>query len=223
MSRPPFSPEVSELLDRERVVAPLPESARARALGRARAALIAGRVTAPYHFGTAPRKPWWVTAAVACLATAAIAATAYELGAHRQPAPAEAPAKAVASAVVTPPAQPEPAPAAVADSSATPAPAQASKTHSVQAEAGPDELRLLQQARTAVARHDFAAALPPIAEHTRRFREGRLAEEREALRVRALSGLGRADDARRAADAFEARFPRSVLLPAVSHMPASRP
>jgi hypothetical protein len=81
----------------------------------------------------------------------------------------------------------------------------------------------LQQARTAVARHDFAAALPPIAEHTRRFREGRLAEEREALRVRALSGLGRADDARRAADAFEARFPRSVLLPAVSHMPASRP
>jgi hypothetical protein len=85
----------------------------------------------------------------------------------------------------------------------------------------PDELRLLGEARAAVARHDFAAALGPISEHARRFRNGRLAEEREALRVRALSGLGRTDEAQRAADAFETRFPRSVLAPAVSHMPAS--
>jgi hypothetical protein len=79
----------------------------------------------------------------------------------------------------------------------------------------------LGQARTAVARQDFAAALAPIAEHRRRFKEGRLAEEREALRVKALSGLGRTEDARRASDAFEARFPRSVLLPAVRRMPSS--
>jgi hypothetical protein len=85
------------------------------------------------------------------------------------------------------------------------------------------ELHLLRRARAAVARGEFAAALPPIAEHARRFRDGRLAEEREALRVKALAGLGRNDEARRAAAAFEARFPRSVLLPAVSQMPASTP
>src|SRR5204862_2317853 len=75
-----------------------------------------------------------------------------------------------------------------------------------------DELRLLSHAREAVARRDFAAALPPIAEHTRRFRDGRLLEEREALRVKALSGLGRGEEARRAATAFKRRFPHSVLL-----------
>jgi hypothetical protein len=74
-----------------------------------------------------------------------------------------------------------------------------------------------------VARQDFAAALPLIAEHAREFKNGRLAEEREALRVRALSGLGRTEEAQHAADAFGSRFPRSVLLPAVSRMPASTP
>jgi hypothetical protein len=88
------------------------------------------------------------------------------------------------------------------------------------AEAVRAELRLLRQARAAVARDDFAAAMPLIAEHTRRYgyKEGRLAEEREALRVKALVGLGRGEEARRAAAAFESRFPRSVLLPAVHQM-----
>jgi hypothetical protein len=90
-------------------------------------------------------------------------------------------------------------------------------------DAAREELHLLRRARAAVARGDFAAALAPIAEHTRRFKDGRLAEEREALRVKALAGLGRTDEARRAAAAFEARFPHSVLLPAVSRMPASEP
>jgi len=78
-----------------------------------------------------------------------------------------------------------------------------------------------EQARAAVARQDYASALPPLGEHARRFKNGRLAEEREALHVRALAGLGRTDEARRAAHRFEARFPRSVLLPAVKQMSAS--
>jgi hypothetical protein len=80
------------------------------------------------------------------------------------------------------------------------------------------ELLLLRPARAAVARENFAAALPPIAEHARRFKDGRLAEEREALRVKALVGLGRADEARRAAASFRAHFPHSVLLPAVGQI-----
>src|SRR5207237_8688349 len=53
-----------------------------------------------------------------------------------------------------------------------------------------DELLLLGQARSAVADRDFAAALVSITEHARRFENSPLAEERQALLVRALSGLG---------------------------------
>jgi hypothetical protein len=60
--------------------------------------------------------------------------------------------------------------------------------------------------------------MPPIAEHARKFKDGRLSEEREALRVKALAGLGRSGEARRAANSFRARFPRSVLLSAVNKM-----
>ena len=74
------------------------------------------------------------------------------------------------------------------------------------------ELELLQQARTALARADFAAALAAIAAHERRFPNGQLAEEREALRVLALSGAHQSEDARRAATAFRKRFPHSLLL-----------
>jgi hypothetical protein len=73
------------------------------------------------------------------------------------------------------------------------------------------ELRLLQRARGAIAKGDFSSALETIAEHQRRFPAGRLREEREALRIKALAGLGRNDEARRAAEAFRERFPRSVL------------
>jgi len=60
-----------------------------------------------------------------------------------------------------------------------------------------------------------------IAEHARRFPNGRLAEEREALRVRSLADSGRMADARRAVAAFGARFPRSVLLPRLQEAAAS--
>ena len=77
------------------------------------------------------------------------------------------------------------------------------------------ELRLLGRANLAYARGDFAAALTLLLEHSRRFPMGRLAEERDALRVRALVASGRRVEARRAADAFDKRFPRSVLRPRV--------
>jgi hypothetical protein len=77
------------------------------------------------------------------------------------------------------------------------------------------ELRLLGRAHLAYARADYAAALALLLEHSRRFPMGRLAEERDALRVRALVASGRRIEARRAADAFDKRFPRSVLRPRV--------
>jgi hypothetical protein len=231
-STPPVSPEVRALLDQERNVPRVPAQVRKRALARARAALVAGRVTVPSSFPAAPKTRWGVAVAIACLASVAAAATAYEIGARRRPAPAEGPSAPVIHLMVTSQPPAISAPSLTATSTATPTvappppPAPSPDNgvpHASQTEPGPDELRLLGQARAAVARHDFAAALVPIAEHARRFKTGRLMEEREALRVKALSGLGRTEEARRAADSFEARFPRSVLLPSVSKMPASQP
>ncbi len=220
-SRPPL--DVRALLDEERVIPPVPAPVRARALARARAALVAGRVTAPDGFARVPRTRWGVAVAAACVASAAIGATAYEMGMRHRPVASEHSAVPTTTVVTTSSVPSTPATPVVAVAPASPPAPAITPPRSSQAAPGPEELGLLQQARTAVARQDFAAALPPIAEHARRFKNGRLAEEREALRVRALSGLGRIDEARRAAGAFESRFPRSVLLPAVSQMPASAP
>jgi hypothetical protein len=85
------------------------------------------------------------------------------------------------------------------------APAQSLKAYEL-------ELGLLQPARSSIARGDFAAALAAVSQHQREYPRGQLTEEREALRVRALWGLGQKDGALRAAAAFRKRYPRSVLL-----------
>jgi len=74
------------------------------------------------------------------------------------------------------------------------------------------ELAVLQPARSAIVRGDFAAALQAVSEHSRLFPAGLLGEERDALRVRALSGLHRSEEANRAVAAFRRRYPRSVFL-----------
>jgi hypothetical protein len=136
-----------------------------------------------------------------------------------RPRPAT-PAAAIAPAPVAEAAAPNVEPAEVAPP--TPAPATETERPTTaplsRADAARLELRLLRPARAAVAHEQFATALVWINEHARRFKDGRLAEEREALRVKALAGLGRTAEARRAAVAFRARFPRSVLLPALSRL-----
>ena len=74
------------------------------------------------------------------------------------------------------------------------------------------ELRLLERAREALTHGNFPDAWSALTTHERRFPRGRLAEEREALEVNTLLGLGRRDDAERVAADFRKRFPHSVLL-----------
>jgi hypothetical protein len=212
----PLPPEVRALLDHEREIQPLPTTVRARAVARARAALLAGvdRRVVPVP---ARRPRWLAVAAMICIVSAGVGAAAYQVRAHLASPPEIRPLPAPVKIV----APPRPAPAAEALPEPEPAiapAATASKPALSKAESARAELHLLRQARAAVARDDFAAALPPIAEHARRFKDGRLSEEREALRVKALAGLGRTDDARRAGAAFRARFPRSVLLSAVNKL-----
>jgi hypothetical protein len=219
--RPPFSPEVRALLDHEREIAPVPATVRARVLARARAALAAGEVRRRASVAPAPRVRWAAVAVLVCVFGVAVGAAAYQIHSRFiQPQPERPTAVAVEAVTPRPAAKPPAAPPAEVAAPAASAPTTPSLSR---AEATRIELRLLRQARGEVARGAYAAALHPINEHARRFKEGRLAEEREALRVKSLAGLGRTDEAHRAAAAFRARFPRSVLLPAVSQMPASEP
>jgi hypothetical protein len=212
----PLPPEVRALLAHERDIPALPATTRARAIARARAALVAG-VDRPVAAVPVRRHRWVAAAAMICILGGAVGAAAYQFRAYLAPAPQIRPLPAAKSVALAVPARPAP----VVEQA--PAPARAVDRPLSKADAARAELKLLRQARAAVAREDYASALPPIAEHAHRFKDGRLAEEREALRVKALAGLGRTDDARRAATAFRARFPRSVLLPAVSRMLPSEP
>jgi hypothetical protein len=88
------------------------------------------------------------------------------------------------------------------------------------------ERALLDVARGAIERQDGAAALAATREHERRFPSGMLVQEREAMAVRALVLLGRRDEARARTDRFRARFPGSVLMPALESQvgaPAASP
>ena len=82
------------------------------------------------------------------------------------------------------------------------------------------ELALLQPAHEAYEKGDFSGMLRILQEHARAFPRGRLAEEREALRVESLRRLGRQDEAHVVARAFVVRFPQSVFL---SHVRDSLP
>ena len=221
--RSDMPPELRTLLDQERAIPPLSAAQRARAVARARAALNAPVTSTNAQFGAPSRLRWASAAAAGLVVSAAIAAGAYELHARFAPGPMTRPAvvASVPHVVANAPASSVPA-VAIPDLPPAPAPTVAAPGPSP-VDAAREELHLMRQARAAVARGDFTAALSPINEHTRRFKNGRLVEEREALRVRALVGLGRSEEARRAAAAFRTRFPRSVLLPAVGQMPVSRP
>ncbi|HET9934679.1 MAG TPA: hypothetical protein VFQ35_28435 [Polyangiaceae bacterium] len=74
---------------------------------------------------------------------------------------------------------------------------------------------LLDQARKALSRGDAESALSSLAEHERAFNATLFEEERLSLKIKSLAASGRRDDARAMADAFGARFPRSILLPSV--------
>ena len=67
----------------------------------------------------------------------------------------------------------------------------------------------------ALARGSAADALAALEVHAREFPDGRLAEERDALRIHALASSGRREEAATRARAFRATYPSSIFLPVV--------
>ena len=212
----PWSSGVREMLAQERRIPAVPASTRDRALARALEAMTTIAVSRPIEPRPVRKFRWVVFVPVLGLASAAGGVAVYSAGVYMQAVPAAA---AVARQV--------PQSAADGETRATAAAVPRLEVTAVSplvrhARSPADgEVRLLEQARAALERADFAAAMIPLAEHARRFNNGQLAEEREALRVRALSGLGLRDEVRRAAADFEARFPRSPLLPTVNRLASS--
>jgi hypothetical protein len=220
----PPSPEIESLLAKERTIDPVPDDLRMRAVGRARAE-IANRLRTDSPDSRRFARPRRVTVAVAAAAGVVLVAlcavafrAVYRSGLKDQVPPADTSApKPRIPDLQIPAALPDKLPEA---SPAVTIPIEHSSKAKVvgraktvnDSETYVIELALLQPAYHAVARRDFTSALAAIAEHQHRFASGQLAEEREALRVKALLGLGRRAEAQSAALAFRERFPRSVLL-----------
>jgi hypothetical protein len=77
-----------------------------------------------------------------------------------------------------------------------------------------DEPQLIERARKALAT-DPRRALALTQEHQRRFPAGALGVEREVIAVEALARVGQAAEARRRAQAFTMRYPKSIHTPQV--------
>ncbi len=198
----PLPLDVEALLEHERVIVEKPEIVRARLMARARESLRFAEASLPRLAKPSTLRPLWLAAAAAIALMASVAAAVQMYRAYEAPK-ATPPLLQRVSAV----AQPLPAPA--------PSPSQAPMGRAFTRGDVVEELRFLDRARQADVRGDYAGALALANEHERRFPRGRLAEDREVLRIRAFVGLGRSGDARTAAAKFHRQFPRSVLSPKI--------
>jgi hypothetical protein len=207
---PPLNGLALELLRAEQSRPPAPAGAKENIRARLGSS-IAG--SAPSAVPRSRTSPIWRAGSLAlAFAAGGVAGAAI----HARLASTPAPVTPVR--VEPPPARPTRAPAPLpvdemAPMAVIPAPAPA---HEAAPETGLGaERALLDKARAALGRGDNEECLAIVKTHTDAFARGRLAEEREALAVKALVNLGRAAEARRRGARFRAHYPRSLLLPAV--------
>jgi TolA-binding protein len=224
---PPLSGLARRLLTEERQRSAEDEALKRRVLERASEALasdrpsgVALRRAVPSGPGRrAPRAALLVAAAVAVAGLAAAGAGMYGLSEPADSregvvAPLVAP-QAPREKPIAPPLRAGITPEPQADTPAREAPHAAPPAKGAQAASVQQyavELGVLDPARRSIARGDYAGAMGAIARHQREYPRGQLAEEREALRVRALWGMGQKASAESAAASFRQRYPRSMLL-----------
>lgn len=235
---PTHSPTVEALLAEERVVEPQPSDLRERLLLRARQAQLmappveaASAVPRRYGPGTLAAAGFALVAAVsAALLLSRTSKTPTPAPRMDTRAPASQPSEplavpvASAAAPVASPTRSVELPESPLRAPMSPEPSgQSHRALQSKPDSLSEELQLLSRARQADAHGDFTGVLATLAEHERSYPAGRLSEEREVLRVKALVALGRLDEARRAGARFARRFPRSVLVPKVNEMLGSPP
>ncbi|WP_394832740.1 hypothetical protein LVJ94_40180 [Pendulispora rubella] len=220
----PIAPDIAALLDAERHYDAESPARQGRVLEHLAATTAALAPAAPPTPSPLPKAILKTKLAVATAAAVVGAmgggVVGYRLGERARPpapvvsAPATAITAEVAPSVVVPDAAVPPAPSAPppqASAARPPAPARAKKEDSADTLAV--ELSLVQMARAALARGNYAAALDATEQHARTFPKGHLTEERESLAIQALVGAGRDAEARARAARFRAKYPQSPLLP----------
>lgn len=205
------SANIESLLRAERSIPAQPDAVRERVLRRAQASLGEPPVALPG--AGVPRV--LVSAGAAALLLAALGVATYLRWPHGgEGRPSPPPAETADRDPQSLPPEPVPtanAPPATSSAAATASPALPERSRTPR-EDEMAELHLLERARGALARGDFGNAWSVLVTHEQRFPRGRLVEEREALKVNTLLGLGRREDAHRVASDFRNRFPQSVLL-----------
>jgi hypothetical protein len=85
------------------------------------------------------------------------------------------------------------------------------------------ERGILDRARKRIAIAEPQQALALLNEHARRFPQGRLSEEREAMLVNVLVALGRREEARARGESFRRHFPNSLVRASVDAALATIP
>jgi len=231
-----FPPDVAALLLDERAHVTVPDEARARLSERLassvmgfgppivaapKAAALKGAAGALGSAGSAPK--WALLVAMSVGTGTAALAVAHSTGhveaAHGSPSTAVTSVRRLAARPARPPRT-----EALTEPTETVQPelvAPASTLRAVVAAPGPpsrsvaslhEERALIDPARAALTGGDPARAEELLEAHRRRFPHGVLAEERDALQVRALAALGKSEAAAEALRRLRSEHPGSFLL-----------
>jgi hypothetical protein len=187
---------------------PTGSSVGSAAAGAPKNAIVTALASSPFRIiaGT------FVAGAIVGAGLHAVIRPAKERVVYVERAPLVQPLPAVALTSSAPPDAPEVAAAQAGESlrvRRAPAPPE-KRTVALQSDLGAEQA-LLDVARRALAQGRNEEALGPIERHARRYPDGILTEEREALAVNVLVALQRQDEARQRAAHFFERYPKSLL------------
>jgi hypothetical protein len=161
------------------------------------------------------------------LVGAAVGATTYGTVQHVRGKP-PAPAPVMVAAPSPAPAPPSPVPALAEPAVNVPPPASPGPTTGPGPRAARDlrlgaERKLVEMARSALARGRVEQALAALRAHVRSYPRGQLAEERDSLMVQTVAAKGDAAEARTLAARFHRRYPTSLFGPVVDEALRSIP
>ena len=236
VSMAPFVPIETggPLLGAEAAAAPVVVPGSSAAVGSvatatAKSAVVAGVVaTASTKWGLVVAGGLLVAGAgVGTVVSLSTPAPGVQLPRHEAPAPAVAPLRepplpAPSPLEVVEPPVPVPAVVPAPENSPPPPKPSAASRSEVKRKPAPSPLSeapapgrdwtLLEAARASNAVGHYGDALSSVTEHARQYPDSQFEQERQALRIQALVGLGRRDEARALARSFEQRFPESILL-----------
>jgi len=189
---------------------------------------VSGPETSAPHVATASSAlvPWVTGAVVAAVVAGLFVASGSEPEPARAPAPATR-GSSVTAPIVEPPAiasasdvpgavAPAPNPQPTTTSPTTPGPSRA-RSNAAENDLG-EQIALMDSARSALARGSAERALALVRDYQARYSSGAFRPEAAAIRVEALVKLGRAAEARGAAERFIAGYGPGPLAERVARL-----